>query len=46
MSVKHLFRYVNEFASRENAGHNTIAGIDRIITGAEGPRLDYRSLTA
>lgn len=45
MSVKHLFRYVNEFASRENAGHNTMAGIDRIIAGAEGRRLDYRSLT-
>ena len=46
MSVKHLARYVNEFASRENAGHNTMAGIDRIIAGAEGRRLDYRSLTA
>ena len=45
MSVKHLFRYVNEFAGRENAGHNTMAGIDRIIAGAEGRRLDYRSLT-
>ena len=46
MSVKHLFRYVNEFAGRENAGHNTMAVIDRIIAGAEGRRLDYRSLTA
>lgn len=44
MSVKHLFRYVNEFAGRENAGHNTMAGIDRIIAGAEGRRLDYRTL--
>ena len=46
MSVKHLFRYVNEFAGRENAGHNTMAGIDRIIAGAEGRRLDYQRLTA
>ena len=46
MSPKHLFRYVNEFAGRENAGHNTMDGIDRIIAGAEGRRLDYRSLTA
>ena len=46
MSVKHLFLYVNEFAGRENAGHNTMAGIDRIIAGAEGCRLDYRSLIA
>ena len=46
MSVKHLFRYANEFATRENTGHNTMAGIDRIIAGAEGRRLYYRSLTA
>ena len=44
MSVKHPFRYVSEFAGRENAGHNTMAGIDRIIAGAEGRRLDYRTL--
>ena len=45
MSFKHLCRYVNEFATREDTGHNTMAGIDRIITGVEGRRLDYRSLT-
>jgi len=44
MSIKHLFRYVNEFAGRENAGHNTMAGIDRIIAGAEGRRLTYERL--
>ena len=46
MSIKHLFRYVNEFAARENAGHNTMVGIDRIIAGAEGRRLTYAGLTA
>lgn len=46
MSVKYLFRYVNEFAGRKNAGHNTIAGIDQIIAGAECRRLDCRSPTA
>lgn len=29
-----------------NAGHSTLAGIDRIIAGAEGLRLEYRSLIA
>ena len=31
-------------SGRENAGHNTMTGIDRIIAGAEGRRLDYRTL--
>lgn len=44
MSIKHLFRYVNESASRENAGRTTMAGIDRIIAGAEGRRLTYERL--
>ena len=46
MSSKHLFRYMNEFACRENSGHNTMVGINRIIAGSVGKRLDYRRLTS
>ena len=34
ISPKHLHRYANEFATRENVGHNTMRNIARIIHGA------------
>ena len=39
-SYQNLSGYAHDFVM-----HNTMAGIDRIIAGAEGRRLDYRSLT-
>ena len=46
MSAKHPFRCLKECAVRENASRTTMDGIDWPIAGAEGRRLDYRSLAA
>ncbi len=46
MSVKHLHRYVNEFSTRHNVGHNTIANINTAIDGMVGRRLTYKELKA
>ena len=48
-SVKHLGRYVNEFAFRLNDGNGQVDIIDRIadlVQGANGKRLTYKALTA
>ena len=45
-SFKHLGRYVNEFAGRQNAGRDTMACLDVIARGMIGRRLTYRSLTS
>ena len=45
ISPKHLHRYITEFATRENIGHNTMAVINRILVGAIGERLTYDNLT-
>ena len=39
-------RQCDLFACRENSGHNTMVGINRIIAGSVGKRLDYRRLTS
>ena len=46
MSLRHLHRYVAEFAGRENAGHSTLACLEAVFRGAQGKRLTYRALTA
>jgi len=46
MSGKHLHRYVNEFAGRQNAGHSTMKLIETVICGMVGRRLSYKELTA
>ena len=46
MSDKHIARYVEEFAARENTGHGTLANLNRILDGAVGRRLSYKELTA
>ncbi len=47
MSVKHLQRYVNEFAGRFTARDwDTLEQMEAIIAGMVGKRLRYRDLTA
>jgi transposase-like protein len=47
MSGKHLHRYVNEFAHRQNTAHfGSVDSIGRTIDGIVGRRLSYRELTA
>jgi len=46
MSEKHLHRYVNEFAGRQNSGHSTMKLIDAVVSGMFGRRLSYKDLTA
>ena len=45
MSVKHLNRYIQEFAGRHNArGLDTIDQMKAVVLGLEGKRLRYRDL--
>lgn len=46
MSVKHLHRYVSEFSTRHNLGHNTLESINAISDSFVGRRLTYKELTA
>jgi transposase-like protein len=46
MSVKHLHRYVNEFSTRHNVGHGTIANLNVAVDGMFGKRLTYKELKA
>lgn len=46
MSVKHLHRYVNEFSTRHNVGHGTIANLNVAVDGMVGKRLTYKELKA
>lgn len=47
MSVKHLHRYVNEFAHRHNMAHvDTVDCMAGTIDGMVGSRLSYKELTA
>lgn len=46
MSVKHLHRYVNEFSTRHNLGHDTISSLNSITDGMFGQRLTYKRLIA
>lgn len=46
MSVKHLHRYVNEFSTRYNLGHDTITCLDAITDAMVGRRLTYKDLKA
>ena len=45
-SAKHLHRYVNEFAGRCNAGHDTMDLLETVAAGLIGRRLSYRDLIA
>ena len=46
MSVKHLHRYVNEFSTRYNLGHDTITSLNAVTDGMVGRRLKYENLIA
>ena len=47
MSVKHLHRYVNEFAGRHNIRESdTIEQMTFLAQGVVGKRLKYRDLVA
>lgn len=46
MSVKHLHRYVNEFSTRHNLGHDTIACLNATTDAMVGRRLTYKQLKA
>ena len=46
MSAKHLHRYVNEFAFRQNTSQDgTMTFIDKTISRMIGKRLTYKGLT-
>ncbi len=46
MSVKHLDRYVQEFAGRHNIrGLDTIDQMRQVVRGMDGNRLRYLELT-
>ncbi|MCE2503428.1 MAG: hypothetical protein J4G05_05150 [Chlorobi bacterium] len=45
MSVKHLDRYVNEFAGRHNVRNfDTIEQMSMLVAGMSGKRLRYQEL--
>ena len=45
MSPKHLHRYLDEFAGRQNVRENdTIDQVDAMVQGMEGKRLTYEAL--
>lgn len=44
MTFKHLHRYVNEFATRDNLGCDTMHCIGAIADGMIGGRLTYSQL--
>ncbi len=46
MSPKHLRRYVNEFSTRHNLGHDTFYCLNAVTDGMIGRRLTYERLTA
>ncbi len=47
MSLKHLHRYVNEFAGRHNVReYDTLAQMSLLAFGMDGKRLRYQDLTA
>lgn len=46
MSFKHLHRYVNEFSTRYNLGHDTIACLNAVTDAMVGNRLTYKALKA
>lgn len=47
LSVKHLQRYVDEFAGRRNLrGYDTIDQMKALFIGSVGKRLKYAELTA
>ncbi len=46
MSIKHLHRYVNEFSTRHNLGHDTMACLNVVADGMIGRRLTFQGLTA
>ncbi len=46
ISVKHLHRYVNEFAGRHNAGQDTARCLDVVARGMVGRRVTWRLLVA
>ena len=48
MSIKHLPRYINEFAFRLNEGNvknHTLTRLDSFVDGVAGKRLTYKRLT-
>ena len=47
MSLKHLHRYVDEFAGRHNIRDmDTLAQMQHVVAGMVGRRLLYRKLIA
>ena len=47
MSPKHLHRYLDEFAGRQNVRENdTIDQLGAMVEGMEGKRLRYQELIA
>ena len=47
MSAKHLQRYVNEFAGRQNVREmDTLAQMQHVVAGMVGRRIMYRDLIA
>ncbi|MDE0267877.1 MAG: IS1595 family transposase [Acidimicrobiaceae bacterium] len=46
LSPKHLQRYVDEFAARENTGHSGMSMIRSVVVGAVGRRLTHGQLVS